>query len=358
MNRRMPHQSRWRSPRALLILVAVALVALACGGTTSSGSQSSSAAVSPAWQKVIDAAKQEGTVVVYTNPAQLTDPAAVKAFEDKYGITVKLVRDSSGAIIARVDQERATGTVGADVAFHTEVGWWRLRATAGDLVAPTGPAVKDWPKTSGATSSQPFIVPTTQVYELGVNTNLVKTGDITTWKDVLKPQFKGKVGIQDYLSTGVGGQYEWLDTEIGPNGLQALRAQNPKNYASPNTRVQALASGEIAADIFGLRYAYAPLIQAGAPITLIDPPDTYGLPLGMGILKVAQHPNAAQLFEDFFMTQQGQTLLDGHKYFLSPTNAPDTFPKPTGQVKIFDPGEWPADKAAAYKQQWTALFSK
>jgi iron(III) transport system substrate-binding protein len=330
---------------------------LACG-TTSGGSQPASEAVSPEWQKVINAAKQEGTVVVYANPAQLTDPAAVKAFQDKYGITVKLVRDSSGAIIARVDQERATGTVGADVIFHTEVGWFRTRSTAGDVVAPTGPAVKDWPKTSGGTSSQPFIVPTTQVYELGVNTSLVKDGDIATWKDALKPQFKGKVGIQDYLSTGVGGQYEWLDTEIGPNGLQALRTHNPKNYASPNTRVQAMASGEIAIDLFALRYAYAPLMQAGAPIKLINPPNTYGLPLGMGILKVAQHPNAAQLFEDFFMTKQGQTLLDGHKYFLSPINAPDTFPKPSGQVKIFDPAEWPPAKADSYKKQWTALFSK
>src|SRR5688572_29119559 len=108
--------------KILLWSVAVALVAVLISGCTPPGSappsgKPSDAAADPEWQKVIDAGKREGTVLIYGNLVQASESAVFAVeFNKATGITLDIVGGASGAPLAqRLRTETQAGQPSADV---------------------------------------------------------------------------------------------------------------------------------------------------------------------------------------------------------------------------------------------------
>ena len=85
------------------------------------------AAQSDDWAKVVDAAKKEGKVVIYT--ASIGSPShktVIKAFEQKYGIAVELLEARASEVRERVRVEQAAGRFLGDIHHNGSTTTWLM----------------------------------------------------------------------------------------------------------------------------------------------------------------------------------------------------------------------------------------
>lgn len=336
----------------------VAALALASLGA-SMGAWGQGAGQKPAtpdqWKKIVAAAQKEGSVTVYSAAVPPVQERLKADFEKAYpGITMAWQRYGSGQLVIKIDQERKGGADGADVAVATELGWFEARAKENMIKAPVGPAREGWPSTAMEKGILPILAmePITIVY----NTNLVKT-PITGYLDLLKPEFKGRIGMEDLVATTVAAFYDWNEKSFGADYLIKLAAQQPKIYSSTPAGAQLIAAGEIAVANFINAGAAVPLVKQGAPMKVVVPQPAWATRYVSGVLGWAKRPNAALVLMDYLMSRRGQTTWNGNDDSASPLpNIPGSLN--VTLVPAFDPAQWPPERVSAYRAKWTGIFRK
>ncbi len=139
------------------------------------------------------------------------------------------------------------------------------------------------------------------------NTKLVALKDVPQrWEDLLDPRWKGNIAFFEE-------EYEWyanfLKVVGRDKGLAFMRrfAKQELQYRGGHTQmVQLLAAGEFPL----MAVAFAPRVSVvkagGAPVDWVPLDPVFSNPIGMGIYKWAQHPNAAKLFIDFMLSREIQ----------------------------------------------------
>lgn len=282
---------------------------------------------------LVAAAQAEGKVVLYTGSAEPLIVALGDAFREEYGIQLEYQRLNSSAVASRYTAEAEAGKTIADVivagdpllleAFHDR-GW------VADLDPAVVPGLADWPAAfkndfSAVTSINP--------QTMGTNTQLVEAVP-TSWKDMLKPEFKGHLITVDLRSVGLVafGAYDMLLREYGEDFLAELGKQEFQLGSGGPASVQQVAAG--AAKIFfpcSTTQAYS-MINQGAPMAAVIPegePVT-GVVSPFAVSKNAPNPNAARLFGGFMLSEKGQQILNAET--VSPVSAPGTAPLPATYV--------------------------
>jgi iron(III) transport system substrate-binding protein len=316
--------------------------------------QSKARAVAPSeWTRIVDAAKKEGRVVVFTT----TPPgvhARIKADFEKAipGIEMESIRLVGAQISTRIEQERAAGNIDGDAMITSEL-LWSLEATRkGWLKIPVGPNAQAWPEAfikEGAVpllGVNPFVI----VY----NTNLVKTPP-TSYQDLLKPEFKGKIGASALVGDPVIGWYDWQERTQGAGWLAKLAAQNVKMYPGAVAPTQAVASGELAVNMWTVFGVTNPLLESGAPIKTVVPNPSYGAAYGGGVVNGSKRPNAALVFMDYMMSTRGQAAMIGNGEMASALpNVPNSLDIRT--VTLHDSEKYPPSVVNAFTAKWNALF--
>ena len=125
---------------------------LAIGAALSAGNaaaQANSRNVLPAeWNKIVEAAKKEGKVILYATMAPAVHDRIVAAFNAANpGIKMELVRVVGAAMTARFEAERTqTGVEGGDAMITADVRWAMDAQKKGYLKTPVGPAAAAWPE--------------------------------------------------------------------------------------------------------------------------------------------------------------------------------------------------------------------
>jgi iron(III) transport system substrate-binding protein len=166
------------------------------------------------------------------------------------------------------------------------------------------------------------------------NTTLVAGADIPRhWKDLTDARFQGKL---TYFSSSNGDGAPRLYTlakAFGWELLEGFAKTGPLRVQTPQLITQALENGERAVgfaqnDNIALRSK-----QQGKPTDYLFPDE--GVPTepgAVGLIQNASHPNAAMLFYDWWMGDEGQKLLvDGGKY-----SSRSDLPAPTGNPPLND----------------------
>lgn len=131
------------------------------------------------------------------------------------------------------------------------------------------------------------------------------------WADILKPEFKGrKLVIQDAAAGTAFNQMYLLEKLLGAEFLRKFGEQQPIVVSTTAQLIDLLVRGEalVGATVDHLRAFEPDPVKAG--ITAIYPAE--GMPLAaapIAIFKAAPHPNAAKLFVDYVLSEEGQTLL-------------------------------------------------
>jgi iron(III) transport system substrate-binding protein len=287
-------------------------------------------------QRLIEGAKKEGKLTIYTS-ATVDDMAALTAaFEKKYGIKPQVWRASSENIIQRAATEARGGRFDVDVfetdgvameAIHRERLLQEVKSPfLAQLVPAAIPAHKEW------------IGDRVQIFTAAYNTRLIKKADLPkTFEDLLAPAWKGKLGIE-------AGDYDWFSavvSELGEEkGLKLFREIVTKNGLSVRKGHTLLAnlvvSGEVPLSLTTYLYKVVQLKNDGAPIDWLALPPEIARSQGAGLARKAPHPNAGVLFVDFLLSD-AQGILAQRDFI--PTNIAIK-PLPEGlTLKFLDPAK-------------------
>jgi iron(III) transport system substrate-binding protein len=261
------------------------------------------------WAKVIEAAKHEGSVVVYNAGlgVQLYKVIA-KSFTETYGIPVETITGRGSEMTERIRSEHAGNRYVGDVECHSAINL-ALQTRQGGFLQPHGgvPNMRNLREPFVATASQiPMYV---QAYGMLVNTNLVSESEQQkVSKDLLDPKWKGRILQDDPRPTGAGnGMFGVLLKAYGREFHEKLAAQAPVFDRDSANDVRRVARGEFAVFI-PLTYGLASDLK-GLPVRPIVPAD--GSPystIDFGVLAHAPHPNAARLFINYFLNAKSQLV--------------------------------------------------
>src|SRR5437667_2631900 len=263
--------------------------------------------------RLIEAAKKEAKVVLYSSMDLPVGEKLGKAFEAQYpGIQIQIERSGSERLFQRIDQEFASGIRACDVINSADashfIPWkkngWLAPFVSEDVAKHFPPQYRD----------PDGMFATTRIWlsSIAYNTKLVKPDDAPkSFADLLDPKWTGKMvkGHPAYSGTIMTATFQ-LIRELGWDYLEKLSKQRVMQVQSSTDPPKKLSLGERAVMADGNEYGIVLLKEAGQPVEPIYPAE--GAPTISGptaIFATAPHPNAARLFQAWLHTRETQQFF-------------------------------------------------
>jgi ABC-type Fe3+ transport system substrate-binding protein len=184
--------------------------------------------------------------------------------------------------------------------------------------------------------------------DLFVNSQMVPPGSIKSWKDLLKPEYKGKIVSYDPRRPGSSQTtVAYLNTLFGEDYLRDLYVgQNVQLTADYRQLAEWVARGSYPIGIALVQANVEPLRAEGLPLERVFPADGPGaLTGGFGTvqrIKNGPNPNAAAVFMNWFASKDAQEIWEREMMETSlrtdvAHNVPDyVIPKPGVNYTIDD----------------------
>jgi iron(III) transport system substrate-binding protein len=257
--------------------------------------------------QLIADAKKEGRLVFYTANFAEVEQEVIRAFNKRFPeIKVEMVRAPGGQLITRVKTEAAAGKLAADVVDHSDRALMKDIAdlfqdyappNAGDYLPEAMISPKLWPRV-------------TLVWSIAYNAALVKTPPKNFW-DLTKPEYANKqVGQVIAPSGGTTWTRVMFERQVlGEDYWKKQAATNPVLYPSGAPMSDALVRGDISMGPLLYNIVY-PKKRDGAPLEIFFAPEGAPVnPYASGIPTTAKNPNAAKLFLNWSMSQEGQAFM-------------------------------------------------
>jgi iron(III) transport system substrate-binding protein len=307
------------------------LLTTACGSGSASGSPQPTTSAN--WDDVVAAAKQEGSLQVYSAQSQAVVDHITAGFQKAYpDIKLNVFKTLGNTLVTRVQTEERAGQHVADIIEGAPEGFAATEQSSGKINTKASPksvaglSTVAWENGIGA---EDLIVPT-----LIYNTNLVPADQAPKdWPDLLDPKWKGKISLYEPIPNLTEIYEYWLET-YGEDFLTQLHAQNPRLYSSGSQNDEAVASGAEAIGVTTINHA-GDSIKSGAPLKYVLPPKSAVTGAGVYMTSTAPHPNAALVFLDFVMSPTGQTAINGGGVGASAVDGVEgSLPKPVTPVTV------------------------
>lgn len=267
-------------------------------------------------ERLVAGARREGTLTLYSSAPTEDTGALIAAFEQKYGVKVRLWRSGSEAILTRALNESRSGRFEADA---IETAGPEMEALTREKL----PQQFASPALAGLVASAlrpdgAWVATRYSIYAAAYNTGVVVAADVPRrYEDLRDPRWKGRLGIEmddaNWFSAVVGALGE-------PAALGLFRDIVARNGMSVRKGHSLLAnlvvSGEVPLALTAYGYRVDRLKKGGAPIDKVYLPPVIGLPTGVAVLRRAPHPYAAVLFADFMLTD-AQAIMAQRGYVVT-----------------------------------------
>jgi len=309
-------------------------------------------------QSLAEAARKEGKVVIYGSLESGIMDEIEKAFTKKYGVGIDYFRASSNKTLDRVLTEARAGRSQSDVVV-TNRGPMLLLKKENIFAKYVSPETANFP--DNVKDPDGLLSPIYRMVIVGIlyNTKLVKPEDAPkSLDDLLGPKWKGKWVMPDpsrHFTTGV-----WLhnfDEIYGKDWLAFVKRMadsKPILAESFIPSVQKVISGEALAGITYIKYVHI-FGKDGAPLDYVRLPQMLADGHHVGITAKAPHPNAARLFEDFFISREGMQILAREGEFVT---AKGLYPPIKGaeSIKAIPMDEMSRDEYKKWSGEMRKLF--
>ena len=269
-------------------------------------------------QRIIDGAKKEGEVSIYTSAPVDDMKVMTDAFDKKYGVKAKVWRASSEKVLQRGVTEAGANRHDADI-FETNGPEMEALVREKILTPVNSPTLADLiPEAKFAHAS--WVGSRLNIFAFAYNTSKVKKEELPkTYEELLDPRWKGRLGIEaedaDWFSGVVGQMGEarglklWKDI-VNTNGVSIRKGHT--------LLTNLVASGEIPMAITVYNYKAEQMKNKGAPLDWFVIAPAIARANGVGVAAKAPHPYAALLWYEFEISEEGQKILFSRDFV--PTN--------------------------------------
>jgi iron(III) transport system substrate-binding protein len=250
-------------------------------------------------ERLVAAARKEGSLTFYTSNAADTLKVLIADFEKRYGVRVNAWRASSVKVLQRMAAEKtanrwdfdAVGVSSPELeALYREKllqevdsGWHK------EMLEGTLPAHRGW--------APQFINVFVQAY----NTNAVRKEDLPKrWADLLEPRWKGRLGVEAKAGEWYCSLLKNLGEEKGAELFRGIAARNGWSVRSGNSVLaNMVVSGEVPLALAVYSHMIDQARQQGAPVAWFALEPMIGRSNGIGVSRRPPHPNAALLFYEY-----------------------------------------------------------
>ena len=259
-------------------------------------------------QRLLERAKQEGTVSVYTSLATKESTPLAKAFEKKYGIKVELWRATSDKVVQRAITEGQARRHVADV-IETNGPEVEMIARENLLSEFYSPHLADLPA-NAISPNRLWVTDRLNFFVVAYNTNKIKRADLPAhYEGFLDPKWKGQIGIEATDAEWMATIVKKLGNERGMKLFERLAEMRPDVRKSHILLAEMVGAGEVPVALTVYNSEVESLKRRGGPIDWMAVEPIVGRPQGIAVTKNAPHPHAALLFADFVLSTEGQELL-------------------------------------------------
>lgn len=267
------------------------------------------------------AAEAEGKMVFYAAFNANDSKMLIDGFKQLYPkIDASFYRATDAQLMERILTEGRAGRHLWDVVMTTSFYGHNLkkRGLLAPYDSPERKFYKDGYKDPQATWTSIY----TNYAAFGYNTrNVPKTSVPKSHGDLLKPEWKGHIGIDSR-------PYEWFGTMVKAMGDEkgmAFMRELAKQVQLRNGRTilaQLTAAGEFKGALSAYSQTFEQMKPAGAPVDWVYLNPVFANIHPTGISAKAPHPNAARLFIDFVLSKRGQELIRGMSRIPDRTDTP------------------------------------
>jgi iron(III) transport system substrate-binding protein len=256
------------------------------------------------------AAKTEGQVALYSTLNTTYSKPLIDKFAARFpGVTVSHNRQLAEKLTEIMKQEASAGKMTWDVVEGPEdafFGWNQsnyLQAYVPDQAATYSSDRKD--------PAGMWVSDRVNPETVALNTDLVKADEMPkTWTDMTDPRWKGRIAFDSTNVLLYAAMKDTWGAQKAGDYLRGIAANQPRLETSQATIAQLLAAGEFGAAVGTYIDTPHALQQKGAPIKIIgaDPLFVQLQLVGLGVQ--APHPNAAKLFINWLLSDEGQTAMN------------------------------------------------
>jgi iron(III) transport system substrate-binding protein len=307
--------------------------------------------------ELIEAARKEGKLVFYSANVAESEQPIIEAFNKRFPfIKVEFLRAPGNQLLQRVKTEAAAGKLLADVVDHSDRALMLeidnlfqdyAPPNAADYIPETRASPKLWPRS-------------TVVWTIAYNTELVKNPP-KSWADLTKPEYGNKqIGQVIAPSGGTTWTRAMFERQVlGEDYWQKQAATKPLLFPSNAPTSDALVRGEVS--IAPLLYnAILPKLRDGAPVKIFFAPEGAPVtPFAAGIPKTVAHPNAARLFMNWCLSEEGQAFMIKSIGNLTSLKKPPLYPEgfDPNVVKVWVPNyEQFVKLQAGWIDEWNKIY--
>jgi iron(III) transport system substrate-binding protein len=301
---------------------------------------------------LVDRAKREGSLTLYTSLAPTESKPLADAFERKYGIRVQLWRGLSDEVVQRAITEAKGRRYAVDV-IETNGPEMEMIAREKLLGELRSAYLTDLPATA-IPAHRTWFPDRMNFFVVGYNTAKVKRAEIpSTYEGFADAKWKGRIALEATDS-------EWMATLIkttpGNKGVDLVRkiaALQPALRKGHVLLASLVAAGDVPVGLAMYNSNIETLKRKGAPIDYVPVQPVVARPQGIGVARNAPHPNAAALFAEFVLSPEGQQLFESMGRVPASTKIKSEFND--FPFVVIDPVTV-LDEATKWDKQWNELF--
>ena len=273
---------------------------------------------------LVDAAKKEGKVTVSLPASAELKKQIEGQFRKSHGIEVETFTSRGSAGVRRMADEFKAGVRHFDlhIGGSSSIVSGMLDEGILDPIEPwlALAEVKDpkqwWGGHLWVDNAKRFVY-MFQAYLSEIiwyNTDLVKSNEIRSLDDFLRPKWRGKIGFLDPRTPGAGDStWAFMWQAKGEEYLKKLVAQDLYLGRDQRLLAESLAKGRVAVMIGLSYYSFLPFFKAGLPIKTLPALKEGNYGTGgsgnLAIIKKPAHPNSTKVFVNWLLGREGQEVV-------------------------------------------------